>query len=272
MPRFSCPYHGWTYAADGRLVGLPHRHGFPGVDADSHALRPVAVAEHAGLVWVGGGDGSVPMDVGTWLSELGEILEGENVPSHHVYDVRRQERPLDWKLCIDIFLETYHLRTTHERTIFPMFFDNVGLVDRVGPHLRNVFPKRSIAGLRGTDPAGWRIRDHANVLLHIFPNTLVLLEPDHIAVLHVYPLGPGRSRIDSYTLVPEAPVTDKARAYWDANDAILYGATDEDFERGESIQAGFASRANEVLTFGRFEHALAHFHAGVDAALADAQR
>jgi hypothetical protein len=27
-----------------------------------------------------------------------------------------------------------------------------------------------------------------------------------------------------------------------------------------------------VLTFGRFEHALAHFHAGVDAALADAKR
>lgn len=267
--RFSCPYHGWTYAADGRLVGIPHRHGFPGIDADSHGLRPVAVAEHAGLVWVGGGDPGTPLDVAGWLGELGDLLEGEGTPAHHVYDVRREERPLDWKLAIDIFLETYHLRTTHAGTIFPMFFDNVGLVDRVGPHLRNLFPKRSIAGLRDTDPASWRVRDHANVLLHIFPNTLVLLEPDHMTVLHVYPLGPGRSRIDSYTLVPEAPTTDKARAYWDANVAILYGATAEDFERGESIQAGFASGANEVLTFGRFEHALSHFHTGVDAALAE---
>ena len=41
---------------------------------------------------------------------------------------------------------------------------------------------------------------------------------------------------------------------------------------GRSIQQGLASGANEVLTFGRFEHALGWFHASVDRALEEAGR
>ena len=60
--------------------------------------------------------------------------------------------------------------------------------------------------------------------------------------------------------MPELPATDKARAYWEKNNAILYGAIDEDFAMGESIQRGIDSRATPDLVFGAFEHALAHFH------------
>jgi nitrite reductase/ring-hydroxylating ferredoxin subunit len=34
----ACPYHGWTYQLDGRLRGVPHRHGFPGLDLDANAV------------------------------------------------------------------------------------------------------------------------------------------------------------------------------------------------------------------------------------------
>jgi hypothetical protein len=98
------------------------------------------------------------------------------------------------------------------------------------------------------------------VLFHIFPNTLVLVQPDHAAVFHAFPDGPTRVRFTSYTAVPEPPTTDRARAHWDANNAILYTATDEDFALGESIQRGLASGANDDVLFGAFEHALAHFH------------
>ena len=71
-----------------------------------------------------------------------------------------------------------------------------------------------------------------------------------------------------YTAIQEPASSSKARAHWDANDAILDGATDEDFALGESIQRGLSSGANEEVVFGAFEHALAHFHAEIAERLA----
>lgn len=261
---FSCPYHGWTYGKRGQLLTIPHERGFACIDKATRGLVRVSAGEAAGVIFVKpsplseGDDAS--LDARAWLGTLADDLEGFGVGSSVVYGPRSVQRALSWKLAIDIFLEAYHLRPTHKNTIYPMFFDNLGLVDREGPHLRNIFPKRTIKELAAEPESTWTLRKHANVLFHLFPGTLVLVQPDHSAVLHVWPNGPNRTTIASYLLVPEAPVSDKARAYWDANAAVLYGATDEDFAMGESIQKGVASGANREVVFGAFEHALSHFH------------
>lgn len=234
---------------------------------DGRGLVEVPIGVAAGLVFVR----PTPLregekrklDMSAWLGPLAAELDGFGLTTSFVYSPFVVERALSWKLGIDVFLETYHLRSTHKDTIYRMFFDNVGLVDPVGPHLRNVFPKRSIRELSGV-PDGWVLRHHANVLYHLFPNTLVLIEPDHAAVLHLWPVDSGRTRLQAYMLVPEEPVSEKARAYWDANNEILLDAIDEDFTMGESIQRGIASGANREMTFGAFEHALAHFHAQIE--------
>jgi phenylpropionate dioxygenase-like ring-hydroxylating dioxygenase large terminal subunit len=264
---FACPYHAWTYGRDGRLLSIPHDDGFAGIDRSTRGLVRVPAAEHAGLVWVRpspaaeGESGEI--DVDAWLGPLAGDLAGFGVPTSHVYAPRTVTRDLSWKLAIDIFLEAYHLRPTHKDTIYGMFFDNLGIVETFGPHQRNVFPKRSIRELATRPEAEWELRKHANILFHLFPSTLVLVQPDHAAVVNVWPEGPSRARLDSYTLVPEPPATEKARAYWDANNAILYGATEEDFAMGESIQRGVRSGANREVVFGAFEHGLRHFHAEI---------
>jgi phenylpropionate dioxygenase-like ring-hydroxylating dioxygenase large terminal subunit len=256
--RFVCPYHGWAYRLDGTLAGVPHKRGFPQVEEATHSLRPVPVVEAAGLLWEGGDPR---------LGALEQELRGFGLDTGVVYAEREREYALNWKLAFDIFLEAYHVRVAHARTIAPMFLDNVYLVDPHPPHLRNVFPKTSIAELADRPEADWHLRAHANVLYVLFPNTLVLVQPDHAAVLHVLPLAVDRTRLWSYAVIPEPPGSDKARAHWDANMQILHSAVEEDFALGVGIQAGLASGANESLTFGAFEHALTRFHAEVDAAL-----
>jgi phenylpropionate dioxygenase-like ring-hydroxylating dioxygenase large terminal subunit len=254
---FVCPYHAWSYGRDGHLLGLPHAGGFVGIPRESRGLVEVPVAVIAGLIFVQPAGGTLPS---TWLGAIAADLQGFGTETSQVYGTVVMTRELSWKLGIDVFLESYHLRPTHRTSIYPMFFDNVGLVDPIGPHLRNVFPKRSIRELPALPEKQWELRRHANVLFHIFPNTLVLVEPDHCAVLHLWPQGPARTLLTAYMLVPEPPATDKARAYWDANNQVLLAAVKEDFAMGESIQRGLASGANRELTFGAFEHALAHFH------------
>jgi phenylpropionate dioxygenase-like ring-hydroxylating dioxygenase large terminal subunit len=265
---FPCPYHGWTYGRRGQLMTIPHESGFRCVDKGSRGLVPVPVGEACGLVFVRPTperDGApAALDARAFLGPIADDLDGFGVGSSVVYEPREAERPLSWKLAIDIFLESYHLRPTHQGTIYRMFFDNLGLVDRVGPHLRIVFPKRSIRELANLPEDTWKLRLHANVLFHLFPNTLVLVQPDHAAVVQIWPRGPARSVMASYMLVPDAPTTDKARAYWKANAEILHGATAEDFAMGESIQRGVGSGANREVVFGAFEHALMHFHREVE--------
>jgi phenylpropionate dioxygenase-like ring-hydroxylating dioxygenase large terminal subunit len=259
---FTCPYHAWTYARDGSVLHVPHDYGFAGIDRRKRSLTPAPIAVHdtLGFVWLG----PAGSDPSSYLGEtIARDFEGFGLPTSHVYSRRALTKELGWKLALDVFLESYHLKPTHKDTIYGIFFDNLGLVDKLGPHLRNVFPKRSIRELATQPPESWSLRHHGNVLYHLFPNTLVLVEPDHAAVVHVWPDGPRRTRLETYMLVPEAPATDKARAYWDANDNILHDAVAEDFAMGESIQRGLASGANEEVIFGAYEHALAHFHGTV---------
>lgn len=255
---FACPYHGWTYARDGSLAGVPHERGFLSVVREERGLVPLHAMESAGLVFVS----REPIDP-AYLGGVAAELAGFGVDRAHVYDRRTMTKAMSWKLALDIFLETYHLKRTHAASIYPIFFDNLGLVDFAGPHIREVIPKRSIRELATADEATWSLRHHANVLYLLFPSTLVLVEPDHAQVVHVMPDGPSRCVLTAYMLVPEPPATEKARAYWDANAAILYGATEEDFAMGESIQRGLSSGANRDLVHGAFEHALTFFHAEI---------
>ena len=47
-----CPYHAWTYALDGRLIGAPHMNEVEGFDKKSYPLHRVALQEWAGFLFV----------------------------------------------------------------------------------------------------------------------------------------------------------------------------------------------------------------------------
>ena len=47
-----CPYHGWTYRTDGRLIGVPEGRGFAGLDKRELGLMPARVEIFSGLVFV----------------------------------------------------------------------------------------------------------------------------------------------------------------------------------------------------------------------------
>ena len=205
---FVCPYHAWSYGRSGALLGMPHERGFAGIDRDERGLQRVPVSVAGGLVFVTPTPGASPPDAKAWLGPLADDLTSFGLASSHVYAPRVMTKALGWKLAIDVFLEAYHLRVTHHDSIYKLFFDNVGLVDPIGPHLRNVFPKRSIRELAAVPEGDWVLRRHANVLYHLFPNTLILVEPDHAAVLNLWPIDASTTELRAYTLVPDPVVTD----------------------------------------------------------------
>jgi len=261
--KFVCRYHGWVYDANGQLKGIPGAEGFPELSRELHGLKKLAVEERHGFIWVQP-DPASELDLDAFLGDMDADLAGWSLDSHVHYKPRRFSKQINWKLVIDTFLEGYHVRTAHAKTIAPIFLNNVGVSEKFDLHQRNLFPKTSIMELKDTAEETWSLREHCNILYVIFPNTMILVQPDHMGVFHGYPDGINGVVVDAYTLVPELPENDKAREHWQKNIDILFGALDEDFEMAESVQSGVRSGAHDHVNIGRFEQGLGWFHDNIE--------
>lgn len=258
---FVCPYHAWSYRPDGALRGVPQSFGFPCLKQEESGLRRLATAERAGIVWAVLDPALSQQDIGRQLGPLMHNLESLAGLRHPVgFAPRAYEVRANWKLLVDGAFEAYHFKVAHRHTIAHMFIDNVQVVDEFEHHRRLYLVKSRFAEEQ-PGPAGFDPRRYGNLSYFFFPSTTILVQPDHAQLSFLEPLDAGRTRVHEITLIPEAPASDKARAHWDANVDLYRRTLAEDYALAESIQAGLASGANEVLTFGTFEYSAPRFHA-----------
>ena len=51
--KFTCPYHGWSYDLEGKLIGVPFgKEGFDSINRDELGLRELNVQEKHGMIFV----------------------------------------------------------------------------------------------------------------------------------------------------------------------------------------------------------------------------
>jgi phenylpropionate dioxygenase-like ring-hydroxylating dioxygenase large terminal subunit len=252
---FTCPYHGWTYALDGRLSHVPHEHGFPGLDKSSRGLAPVEAVERSGLVFVTQDAPQVP-DAG--LDDLPALI-----PEHsRLIESHEHETAANWKIIVDSFLEGYHTRFTHRDTFYPVQYDNLNVVERFGRNHRITFPYRTIERLRDVPPAERRFDGRVlTYVYHLFPNVAVVTLPEHIRMIVFEPIAVDRTRVFGYTLgAPSRRYTGKGTAELERASAFAEAGGREDTTVSLAIQHALASGANDFFEFGRFEGALVSFH------------
>jgi phenylpropionate dioxygenase-like ring-hydroxylating dioxygenase large terminal subunit len=268
---FVCPYHAWTYQLDGALRGVPESFGFPCLKQEESGLRKLATVERAGLVWVILDPSMSQSDPGEHLGPLMDNLESlAGLRTPVAFAPRSYEVEANWKLLIDGSFEAYHFKVAHRQTIAHMFVNNMQIVDEFDLHrrlylIKERFPEEK-PEVTGFDP-----RRYGNLIYFFFPNTTLLVQPDHAQLSCLEPLGATRTRVHELTLIPEAPASEKATAHWEANVALYRRTLAEDYALAESIQAGLASGANEVLTFGTFEYSAPRFHSQLQQQIAATQ-
>ncbi|MNS61955.1 Benzene 1,2-dioxygenase subunit alpha [compost metagenome] len=258
---FVCPYHAWTYKPDGALRGVPESFGFPCLKQDESGLRRLATVERAGVVWVVCDPSQADSDPGAHLGALMDNLESlAGLRAPVAYAPRTYEVEANWKLLVDGSFEAYHFKVAHRETIAHMFLHNLQVIDEFDLNRRLYLLKSKFQEHR-PEVAGFDPRRYGNLTYFFFPNTTILVQPDHAQLSMLEPLGATRTRVHELTLIPEAPASEKATAHWDANVALYRRTLAEDYALAESIQAGLASGANDALSFGTFEYSAPRFHA-----------
>src|SRR6185295_16800914 len=106
--RLTCPYHAWTYAADGRLVGVPSREDYPGLDPAQFGLIPVEMEAWRGFLFVRLEAG------GPSVAEMMAPYE-EDVAPHRFEELEAigritlRPRDVNWKNVADNYSDGLHI-------------------------------------------------------------------------------------------------------------------------------------------------------------------
>ncbi len=110
---FTCPYHGWTYRPDGRLVVVPDNQRFTagGVDRSARSLKPLRVEVFLGMVWVCM-DPELPT-LREWMGGVAERLEPYCLQGMTLTGDQTVDIACNWKAVFDNFQELYHVEHIH---------------------------------------------------------------------------------------------------------------------------------------------------------------
>jgi Rieske 2Fe-2S family protein len=255
-----CPYHAWTYDLTGALIHVPHAAAFPGLSPADRGLAPRPALERHGLVWLG-------EDVDGYLGDLGADLAALALERHVVWRRARTTRRCNWKLVIEAFLDSYHIRVLHRDSIYRFFLDAASAAEPAGPHIRAVTGRRALRDAPA-DLSGADLRQLVSPTLLLFPSTIVVEHPDFVSIITVAPLAPDLTDWDHMMVIPAERAGEAehwARSWSLIEDGVFQR---EDLWICEQAQRGIAAGATDELLFGELELPVRWFHAAIDAALA----
>jgi len=262
-PRIVCPYHAWTYTADGALAAIPRPDSFPGLDKANHHLKELPNVEAGGLIWFA-------REVTDFADAraLAPEFDAFGLAGHHLFRSRVHDVPANWKLIMDAFLESYHVQRLHAQTIARFFTDGITVGDFIGRHQRSAVGRNEY--LAEVDHNDWpALRAVITFAYQLFPATIMIMSPDYVNLMVLMPQSEGRTLVEDFMLIPQAPSTPEEIDHWERSWTLLdegvFGA--EDYHAAALGQNGLASGSIETLTLGTLETGIRHFHDQVEAAL-----
>ncbi|HEV3409405.1 MAG TPA: aromatic ring-hydroxylating dioxygenase subunit alpha [Chthoniobacterales bacterium] len=242
-----CPYHAWTYALDGRLIGAPHMDDAAGFEKSDYSLATVHLQLWEGFIFLNLAPEAKPLDevfaplngkFAHW--NLSRLRSGKRIE----YDVRA-----NWKLIFENYSECYHCPGVHPMLSKVSPYDSAENDLTEGPFLGGFMAIKNGASLTMSGnacalPVGdIKADDHARVFYYsIFPNMLLSMHPDYVMVHLLWPLAPDRTRIVcDWFFHPEAAEhigfnPEDAVEFWDITNQ-------QDWHVCELSQQGISSRA-----------------------------
>ena len=204
--RIVCPYHAWSYLADGTLYGCPDMEDAEGFDRVENGLVPIRMETWGGFVFLTYNNNAQPL-----LAHLGDLPA--RMESHRPDELRctwkiELDCACNWKLLLENAMETYHTGTVHR--------DSVGAqTSRTIPTLGEwlciqVLSTRSIGTLMEdapTLPAIERLDDDARVGTYftvVHPACQLVFAQDCMWWLNVTPREHDRSTLEIGGCFPES--------------------------------------------------------------------
>ncbi len=243
---FRCPYHHWTYRADGSLVAAPETAAIAEFDADQFCLPRLLVEEWHGFVMVNADPDAAPF--ANSVTGLATALDGKPLADMVRTGSITWDQPWNWKLTIENYSESYHHRAVHTDTLQPLF-----------PGERS----RPVTG--GDEP--WMYLEHEIavedveplLVIAVYPALLITFVGDDVMTwLRLDVHGPRHSTLATDIYMTPERAADPEFAEFELEAVRAVNAQDESPNRG--VDAGLASRWAVRAWYHPLEAGVAHFN------------
>ena len=261
----TCPYHAWSYARDGRLVGVPHRNEYPGLATDTLGLVELALEEWHGFLFVTLEPGacSIAQAMAPYEAEVA-LYRFEDLRA--IGRLTLRPRQLNWKTIADNYSDGLHIPIGHPglTRLFGRGYrieanDHVDRMegDLVTSESSNL-SERSYQRL--LPPVGHLPQSHQRKWLYykLFPNVAFDIYPDQVDFMQFLPVSPTETVIReiSYAIPDERREMKAARHLnWRINRRV----NAEDTELISRVQLGMQSPSYVAGPLGTSEVCLRSF-------------
>jgi choline monooxygenase len=257
--RFTCRYHGWSYALDGRLLRAPQMADEIATRAGTLDLKPARAATWAGLVFA---------TTSTEVPPLAEHLRELAADAAHLRldELRfhsRTSHPVEcnWKLYVDNYLEGYHVPAVHPGLSRELDFRSY--VTELGA--RHVVQYAPIAAGDATGRVYGASATAAEApqarYYWLYPNVMLNCYEGVLQTNVVEPLGVDRCVVHFDWYLPSGAAGDAARAKLPAMAAFSAEVQAEDAAICAALQRNASSPAFEPGAYSsRYEGGLHLFH------------
>ncbi|MGZ6982878.1 MAG: aromatic ring-hydroxylating oxygenase subunit alpha [Ilumatobacteraceae bacterium] len=269
----TCPYHAWTYALDGRLIGTPHL-AADEIDRDSLSLWSVASEVWQGFVFVN--LSPEPMPLLDWFAagmdsaqrfehlRLGELRTAVTTST----DVRA-----NWKILVENYQECLHCSWVHPELVDLVPLYKTGSV---------VDPTRLDGGvsIRGNS-FSMTGRSNLPVLPHmpvdesesyygatVFPNMFIDITGTCVIVSSMWPKAADSTTVVmEYLLAPDTIATEG----FDPSEIVEFSELvgKQDYDVSERVQRGVSSRYFDHGVLAPQDHLIVDFLATYRKQMAD---
>jgi phenylpropionate dioxygenase-like ring-hydroxylating dioxygenase large terminal subunit len=266
--RIVCPYHGWTYGLDGRLVSAPGMKDARHFRLEENGLLELRLEQVGTLMWASF-DREAP-SLAAHLRDLPGKLGPYGLDDLVLARRTEYEVGCNWKVYVENFMDYYHTPIVHSRTLargnLSAYHRELPTVERGEGDYLILYPRH--AGSAALLPGGEGFPNMATLegraaegstFVCTFPCGLLALTKDCVWYVEIHPTGPESVRIALGACFPRATA---ARPDFDEKVAAYYRRWDltveEDNRINEQQQKGVRSpfaRAGRVSPFEAVSHA-----------------
>ena len=255
-----CPYHSWSYTADGELVATPHiggmnKHQSSKFDKSKNNLKEIKSYVWLDLIIVNISNNQIPFKEYIkplderwskfWISKDRELINHAND-----FGYFKLKAKCNWKFAIENYCESYHLPWVHpglnEYSKIDDHYHIQGLPNRfAGQGTINYNPKFKGKEKFPSFPNWPKNKENIAEYVALFPNVMLGIHKDHYYAYWLEPIDHENTleHMEIYYVGEKAAKSEKFKSLRKQNHKLWEGIQKEDVDIIQRMQIGRNSNA-----------------------------